>query len=362
MIRNNLKRLLALMLVIVMLVCTASCGADKTNNGDSNTPNASLDGLTDDTVVATLNGHDLTYGMYRYLYLTIENNYLSNDADFLKNNENAEETLKNEAIYAAAQFYAIKDEAAKNSVTLSESDISEIDSYINMFKSSSEDFDATLREINLTEALYREFLEITTLENNLIAKVYEDPSIVGINKSDIVDKLMSDEYVRVMHILYADKATAEGVLEQAKNATDEEFYELAQEAEDTGMIGNKGGYYFTYDEMVKPFEEASFALKEGETSDLVQSDYGYHIIRRLEKDKAYVEENIDTLSQRFLQVEYYKQLDALADDITENKVETKDILASLNSSNITPLEAPKADSESVSDSESDSTSESVIEG
>ena len=51
-------------------------------------------------------------------------------------------------------------------------------------------------------------------------------------------------------------------------------------SEDTGLAGNPDGYIFTEGEMVDEFYQGAVALAEGEVSDLVKSDYGYHIIKR----------------------------------------------------------------------------------
>jgi len=78
------------------------------------------------------------------------------------------------------------------------------------------------------------------------------------------------------------KAKAEDVLKQAKAGAD--FATLAKKySEDEGSQpqgGNLGA--FTRGRMMKPFEDAAFALKPGEVSGLVRTDYGYHIIKVLE--------------------------------------------------------------------------------
>ena len=96
----------------------------------------------------------------------------------------------------------------------------------------------------------------------------------------------SNDKVTAQHVLimsesekYEDpKATAEEVLEKAKAG--EDFAALiAEYNEDPGAT--EAGYTFGPGEMVKEFEEAAFALECGEISDVVKTEYGYHIIKRL---------------------------------------------------------------------------------
>lgn len=80
----------------------------------------------------------------------------------------------------------------------------------------------------------------------------------------------------------AAKAKAEQLLQQAKQ-NPARFAELAkQNSQDPGSAGNGGDLgFFGHGMMVKPFDDAAFALKQGEISGLVKSDFGYHIIKLL---------------------------------------------------------------------------------
>ncbi len=76
------------------------------------------------------------------------------------------------------------------------------------------------------------------------------------------------------------KAKAEALLAEVRK-NPPSFVELARKNSEDPGSAEKGGDldFFGRGAMVKPFEDAAFALKPGETSGLVQSDFGYHIIR-----------------------------------------------------------------------------------
>jgi len=105
-------------------------------------------------------------------------------------------------------------------------------------------------------------------------------------------KLMSGaEERRASHILIAAPATASAAeREKAKAKADEllvalkkspeTFADVARKnSQDPGSAPNGGDLdFFSPGAMVKPFEEAAFAMKKGDISEVVASDFGYHII------------------------------------------------------------------------------------
>lgn len=90
------------------------------------------------------------------------------------------------------------------------------------------------------------------------------------------------------------KARAEALLAQVKKNPNE-FGALAQQnSQDPGSAAKGGDLdWFGRGAMVKPFEDAAFALKEGEIGGVVRSDFGFHIIQlngiRAEKGKSLAE-------------------------------------------------------------------------
>lgn len=77
----------------------------------------------------------------------------------------------------------------------------------------------------------------------------------------------------------AARAKAEEILAKLKAGAD--FAALAKaESQDPGSAASGGDLgFFTRDTMVKPFADAAFALGQGETSGVVESEFGYHVIR-----------------------------------------------------------------------------------
>jgi len=87
--------------------------------------------------------------------------------------------------------------------------------------------------------------------------------------------------VHCAHILVKSESEAKAVLERLKKG--EKFAAVAKQVSRCPS-GKKGGDLgtFTRGKMVKEFENAAFALGKGEVSGLVKTQFGYHIIKRLE--------------------------------------------------------------------------------
>ena len=106
-----------------------------------------------------------------------------------------------------------------------------------------------------------------------------------------LQRLSGQEQRRASHILInaakdlpeADKQKARTKAEEllvAVRKAPKSFAEIARKnSEDTGSAQNGGDLdFFSRGAMVKPFEDAAFALKKGDISDIVTSDFGFHII------------------------------------------------------------------------------------
>ena len=126
------------------------------------------------------------------------------------------------------------------------------------------------------------------------------------------DEFKTPEMVKARHILIkVDKSASEEDKKQAqKKAEDilskikagEDFAKLASEFSDDPGSKSKGGDlgFFARGRMVKPFEDAAFALKVGEVSGIVESPFGYHIIKAEERKDAGVE-TYDTAKDKIRQ-------------------------------------------------------------
>jgi parvulin-like peptidyl-prolyl isomerase len=96
-------------------------------------------------------------------------------------------------------------------------------------------------------------------------------------------KPVQDE-VHARHILVADQATADTIEQKLKAGGD--FAALAKQySTDTGSKDNGGDLgWFGKGQMVPEFEQAAFSLQPGQTSQPVQTQYGWHIIQVIARD------------------------------------------------------------------------------
>jgi len=126
--------------------------------------------------------------------------------------------------------------------------------------------------------------------------------------NDNIQQYQTPEQVRASHILLetagksdADvRKRAEEVLKQVKSGAD--FAELAKKtSEDKGSAANGGDLdYFGRGRMVPEFEQAAFSMQPGQISDLVKSQFGYHIIKVVDK-KAGATRSLDEVRPQIQQ-------------------------------------------------------------
>ncbi|TFG36896.1 MAG: hypothetical protein E4H45_00035 [Nitrospirales bacterium] len=141
------------------------------------------------------------------------------------------------------------------------------------------------------EYLKREVMQKVTVSENEVKTYYDT------NK----DEFKAPEMVRARHILFLVETSAtdeakKNVYEKAAETLKEikggkDFAELASEVSDDQGSKTKGGDlgFVTRGKTVKPFEDALFSLKTGEISGVIETQFGYHIIKAEEKKDASVE-------------------------------------------------------------------------
>ena len=285
-----------------------------------------------DTVVATINGADATWLEYfywlRYYTMYIQQFAASygfiitswEDHDLSEENTNAEVVIMN-AKANLIQDHVIMTETAKLGVELTEEDEAELAA---LFEQNADsvtgdgDGVATEEEIKIFEAylgsemfvdraFFDQFNMISLLSDRGFEFEYGDN---GANYSDedtaafaeennllgakhillmTVDpetnEPLSDEEIAGKYALAEDILAQLQAVENDPAALEALFDELTAEyTEDTGFASYPDGYVFSEGEMVAAFEEAVKALEVGELSDIVESEYGYHVILRIPID------------------------------------------------------------------------------
>ena len=139
-----------------------------------------------------------------------------------------------------------------------------------------------------------------------------------------MEQYTTPEQVRASHVLLktegkddaAVKAKAEDVLKQARGGAD--FAELAKKySEDEGSAKNGGDLdYFGRGRMVPEFDQTVFAMQPGQISDLVKTQYGYHIIKLVDKKTA-TTRSLQEVRQQIVDQLSYERAQAQAADLSQ---------------------------------------------
>jgi peptidyl-prolyl cis-trans isomerase C len=179
----------------------------------------------------------------------------------------------------------------------------EVDEELKVLKKgfdSDAEFKSALKEANLSEFEVKSqikrglaidefitghFVEKVTISDEEVRAYYESHP----------ESFKQPEQVRASHILIIIDPQADRPKRSSVRKKIEEIRQKLQKGEDFAALAKefsqgpssaKGGDlgYFRRGQMTKPFEDAAFALRPGEVSDIVETKFGYHLIKVIEKE------------------------------------------------------------------------------
>lgn len=280
-------------------------------------------GVAPDAIVASLNGNGASADLVAYWigydvsYLDSYMQYYSGSSinwdDTLSDGMSVADYVKASVLSSVKQHLVLENLASKYGVTLTaeqeaamaESNQSYIDQY-----GSEEAFEAEIAKLGMRRETYDRVARSNYLYQNLYELYNTEGSALYASDEDLAVYAAEQGYITADHILLATKnmTTGEALTDEQKaekKALAEEikqkldacegdideltalFQELAdQYSEDPGRETYPTGYTFTTGSMVQEFEDAAYALSEGEVSEVVESSFGYHILLRLPLDKS----------------------------------------------------------------------------
>jgi len=148
----------------------------------------------------------------------------------------------------------------------------------------------------IIQEAYRVSLDEDPLFADRINRHITNSSVARLRKEEVIDKIMAGdkaireyfdthyEEIRVRQIFSKDRKKAEDALMLLKDG--EAFSEVAKSKSEWQGKGGSDLGFIKRGKMEDAFDEAAFALKKGETSDIVQTSTGFHIIKMEERRAA----------------------------------------------------------------------------
>lgn len=304
--KNRCKQLLATVLISSLLLSANGCDDDE----------KLLESTKDEqTIVMSIDGFDVPMELYRYVALNYKEQYENGNSSDMwlgadgqtqlaELNENIDKSLiKLYTTLSLCRDYGIDAESAYIKDTVNTSMKMIYDSYDDDYKS----YVAYLHDYNMNDGVYRFFVRNDILADELVAAMIQKGDIP--NEDEALRTIVNgDTFIRIKQILIPfdngktkeeNYATIAEV--QSKALAGEDFEELIKNyGGDLFMFNNPDGYYMCKGSYHEAFEEAAFSLAVGEISDIVETDAGYSILKRYEKESAYLDEHFDELSGTYI--------------------------------------------------------------
>jgi peptidyl-prolyl cis-trans isomerase C len=210
--------------------------------------------------------------------------------------------MKNQVLDNLIDRELLFQESKKKGIKVNADEVSDQLQKIKQRYPSEDEFKKLLGEMGLTESEVRTQIGRGMAIQQLIDKEVAAKVTIGDEEVksyyDANPQLFQQpEQVKASHILIKVDADAPQAKKDEARKKIESVQKKANEGEDfatlaktysEGPSGPKGGDlgYFRRGQMVKPFEDAAFNLKPNETSDIVETRFGYHLIKVVDKKPA----------------------------------------------------------------------------
>ena len=319
------KHLSGLMALLLLLTVCAGCGNNNDNQNDDNSASEDkgiyydITGIEPQETMIEYEGNTAPAEMYFYWLgyscsdieynIAMYNAYYGLYSEVMDEDGNViwdaalDDTTPNQAAKDSADnsvlsYLVVENMAKEYNVTLTDEDKADMDSAIAQQigeTGGEEAFQEFLKEMGISRETFDRISSAGYLLNHL-QELAADPS------SDLYEAPDTENNAYVDHILLmtvdsesgeplseeeaeAKRVQAEDLLAQLQAAGDVEalFNQLVEEyGEDQGRSTDSGYLVNPETNFVPEFLEATFALKPGEISGIVESDYGYHILLRKE--------------------------------------------------------------------------------
>lgn len=303
----NLKKMIGTALIGILAISAAGCG---------------LGNKVPDNAVAVVDGEVVTLEDYNKSFAMIEKSYNEIYGDTIWTQEVQGQTVKDmvktQLLDSMVQEQLIIAQVKTTEFEIKDSEVE--DAYAKFMEAVDKD--------EATKQFYTEKgIDEAFIKKQITSQFYKEEFDTQIKSALEKDQAKLDELYKTYpiqigasHILVTEEAKAKELLKKIQGGDD--FAKLAKDNSiDTGSAKNGGSLgLFPRGVMVPEFEQAAFALKVGEVSEVIQSKFGYHIIKL---DEIQTLDSLIAAGAKPEEIEVYKRtiLSNLTNDETKAKIE-----------------------------------------
>lgn len=360
-----MKRIIALLLVLILSLSLAACSVDEGKPIDGSTapdaptastaPSESSAPTSDTDTTSTepkytaaelaepvmyIDGSAVSFGELRYQIASLMNAYEYYGDGAVDWNEEIEgkparEFFVDEAIDTCKLFRAVERYAADNGYAIDDTRRAEIDEEIAGYieNAGGEDaFDKQLVELGMDRELYEYLIVVPELYYVVYNDIFGEGGARELS-DDAAIGYFAENYMTTRHILkvavddsgnyLSDEETRkvyDGIAElKAKIDGGADFKSVADEESEDELLGET--ITFELSTMPEPYIAAAQSLKPGEMSDIVDIDGAYVLVKRETLDESYLTENFDAIKEEYGLGLFRELLDPVRDELSVEKTD-----------------------------------------